>query len=1595
MKSCLKNLIAGILLSALCVTPMVAYAASDADVEVIDSYSGAVNYVEIDGNIGTPDEKWGAELNSRVTSAVAWRVTLLTLNDKTILEELGDLSDAEREAKLKSLDTRKHFNSIGSPIFLVDESKFPNLPIQYGNDPAVYKLSDDSIVFGGHTVNHRNWMTFYGADTGTSSNPNFIYLNGDSPVINGGVLYSSVASSPYVQDRLNTAGKTYASIFQQLCNDVRVTGSQVVVDGGLQNHIHDIATNKEFIAELKTVLANKSLYSDVDAMMLYFEPMINVILYVDHKDPQNPLMVPMVLAPSDFLYLTTYDNRSTTEPYPMYGIQDQVNSFMKSINSANSIKGRTAGGISWYGNVNSIYKDAVSYMYNSDGANGGGGAVAELVLTKEIERKDNMWESPPAIRLYDAEGDLSSADYQTSVTISDSVWKQIVEVLEYAKGLRNTKPSNALMSRIGDAYFKDFILDDWKLAKHAKDKDGNYTPDYIEAYDKLMQRIYEICDILSLKLNLNGNVNFTVSASSPSATLKFSVNGHDYYEYGGVGSIGHSTTNCSLYTKTYAANTGKIFSTSDYHEISTREFSYSDLLQHPYAYAAVRGTVTTSGGAIARPVVRIFDENSLSSGSDVLTVDDDLYSAVNDMLMYATNADGASRPASLNKVDQGVTCTYYVGDTGTTRTLNLWDMMDLLHKDAEYMWKYNFSKYSWEGSGNALDSILSNIFNFDLVDGRWDEVLEDVKRINQRHTEPNPANHLTKYNYGDDGWARDGDYGNFDYMYYGNKDGSNIPEISLCLDAALCGSHDHRGFDPGCERSWSAYDYVNDAYNYLIGGGSYDPYDYHLHYVDDNQWFRTCVYVEAVKGYRKNLNSFVNCMWENLDKVVVISNTNNYNDSADLRFSSEPGSLSYNKDNFKHWLHNKSKIYESTYCDFLYKNTNERVGSDSTLSTVVASHVRAYAYGNVGSVLSAGELRSKITSNSTCGQITLGDLFRNPYSYGISYNTLATSTTPTIVGRPWVWTQEVEVGIPSASTFTDDPTKTEFIAPIVNTNSFPAPDVVSGPAIKGTPWITRSRIIKGHPKMSVEITRTAKKTISKLWTPDAVKTKLTNMTIGGTPYEDYRNTVTAGPFNYDKSIMVTKLNETVQFVSAKDLDPADKPLTYNPVQENVSIMAKDQHDNVYRVADTELSIAGIPNIGNVDLNKIKQYSGPSEKWTPSVGFKAVKELAMTKWKFRGAIPMKFSYTESIPPGMPSSVVPLFLAQAGKSWTGLSALTTSDNVWVYSPNDDKVETQTALSYRYAGTATISGSWSTERADLDATVNSGAPVMAAGQVIPITIYSSNPSDTGGTNKGIFSVELYSIVTIDKYVDEFSAGSQIMKYSDFENLVNTIKNSISTKSTLQIASTLAGGVTDASKTNLTTDASIAPAINISSAPSPSITTKIETRHCPGRFGNQTYTSGVVTIPGTTELDESESLYTQLQTKLFNGLGRESWAAEDFEGFFVAKAVITISFGNPKYALTVDVAESDGMTDFNQRYIDNKTSIDSAWKTTFGTAVKNSTNMHAIMPYLDLTACTDPVSFNGTTTTVAGIFGNYVCGAITNVNVRGSIYDKGYLSY
>ncbi len=161
MKSCLKNLIAGILLSALCVTPTVTYAASDADVEVIDSYSGAVNYVAIDGNIGTPNETWGAELNSYVTNAVAWRVTLLTLNDKTVLEELGDLSDAEREAKLKSLDTRKHFNSIGSPIFLVDESKFPNLPIQYGNDPTTYRLGDEGIVFGGHTVNHRNWMTYY------------------------------------------------------------------------------------------------------------------------------------------------------------------------------------------------------------------------------------------------------------------------------------------------------------------------------------------------------------------------------------------------------------------------------------------------------------------------------------------------------------------------------------------------------------------------------------------------------------------------------------------------------------------------------------------------------------------------------------------------------------------------------------------------------------------------------------------------------------------------------------------------------------------------------------------------------------------------------------------------------------------------------------------------------------------------------------------------------------------------------------------------------------------------------------------------------------------------------------------------------------------------------------------------------------------------------------------------------------------------------------------------------------------------------------------------------------------------------------------
>lgn len=87
----MRNKLFKFILNSLIATSMIvpmSISAEDLDVEIIDSYSGSVQYVGVSGDIGTPNEQWEAELNSYAPHPIAWRLTVYTLNDMDTLETL-------------------------------------------------------------------------------------------------------------------------------------------------------------------------------------------------------------------------------------------------------------------------------------------------------------------------------------------------------------------------------------------------------------------------------------------------------------------------------------------------------------------------------------------------------------------------------------------------------------------------------------------------------------------------------------------------------------------------------------------------------------------------------------------------------------------------------------------------------------------------------------------------------------------------------------------------------------------------------------------------------------------------------------------------------------------------------------------------------------------------------------------------------------------------------------------------------------------------------------------------------------------------------------------------------------------------------------------------------------------------------------------------------------------------------------------------------------------------------------------------------------------------------------------------------------------
>lgn len=256
----------------------------------------------------------------------------------------------------------------------------------------------------------------------------------------------------------------------------------------------------------------------------------------------------------------------------------------------------------------------------------GTGAYAYIVGWEEEEYLDTLPEIP-SVPIFTKSNVNSQVAYTgVSSSVSEDVWSDIIEVLEYGMHYTDTVPSNDLYNQASS-----YITEMRNVSKQAKDSNGNYTDKYLNAYNKVWDKIINYYSADSVTFNQSTPTSDATTAvpkrnannqpSAVSSLISGDPNG-PYDVTGVLGSIGGTTdlTYKKISVHKLDGNTGIVDITtvalnSLGNKVDDSKLNFADVLKAPYAYSIVIEKDNPAGDspkifAPQPPNIVVYDEDS-------------------------------------------------------------------------------------------------------------------------------------------------------------------------------------------------------------------------------------------------------------------------------------------------------------------------------------------------------------------------------------------------------------------------------------------------------------------------------------------------------------------------------------------------------------------------------------------------------------------------------------------------------------------------------------------------------------------------------------------------------------------------------------------------------------------------------------------------------------------------------------------------------------------------------------------------------------------------------------------------------------------------
>ena len=1315
-------------------------------------------------------------------------------------------------------------------------------------------------------------------------------------------------------------------------------------------------TNSNF----RKLLASRLNLTDEKNIAIYIEPLI--CMGID------------ILGYQDANGNTTYDDVNDK-----YGLNQKLLLTPSDVKRMKNFNNQNTGGTSLF---NTTYQFTENFMnaMDSDGAADKKGAVA-FVLGKElINAPDTLWETIPTIRyietVYNTSTNTSVASYNGGATIDSVIWNEITEVLQYAKHLTETEPTSALynspLTKQKVSYMRKESRCAYTLTSD-KQPTTEYKQDYLIAYQNLWNAIcnyYRDVPVTNWYQSTTGRVT---------QTQKFNVQGQTFYTYTGVSDP--SSTSATVDNPDCKYNSLSNFGNTDDHEqavTSTNTYSVSDLkvgelLANPYKYFIISGdtrSMTATGTTVARPLIILNDENAFGYPAIYCTIQDSYYENVDAIMKYIRDID-YSEPSCINsfndtvkarvqearkcleyleyfhlrcplsKLNEQLAYDLYKGESdarnvGRVFTYNRIVCGELPMTGGIYDANLDPNIYDWQLEGFMLEvydhdgtvpynaisnsnasagantAFNSNVFSWIGSDNNFykgvTEGMITAKANNQYRT-----------------FVLNEDWGSNDFTWEGN-----------CLDTTRPGQSIDNIKD---ELIWGLKDNNNkNQYNrpmYFLSGAYNDAY---------NNWksLQSTVFNEICNHYNNT--------------AVVENGSLNHNLLQVIGSNVSPSTLSkYHLD--WNYVDNKSETIE--YNDIYGCNG---VPGHNPLTMTERSY-KMYVY-NLSS-FDIGTLRTAVNNEAgNTNTVKLGDLFRNPQTYGISYNSKEAETLTELPLEPWAYavdTIQSGPGITDILQYIPDSRSGKNKLAFIEDNG--TPDHIVDCLFENNehyidPEIFRTKIIR-NPNDSSTVS------VSKYYTPSTAITRV----------QEFINSRDA---KFEEELLACKsvpaANITFNTVSA---DNRNINRTFDDNIIPSELMKRDAHNDPKTLAKFNLNLQNTKKVPGTNLPDMKQYAAKNTTWNPRIGTTLLTPGDSANiFKFISVYPMRavntFSSRHVSGTGI-NTILKLINPKVMPAFDIDTLVDPNNTLWCYADEETSLKTWRSVSTKYTGICTLSGDWSTEGSDIQAIADTKAPVAKAGETILFEVKENNSE-----YKNYAIIDVYDVVSAPGLQTEFTSNG--LTADNFLNEMQTIKTQLGS-ATLQIASTLSG-VSDVNSLGVQySDTSKNGNKKWFNAPTVSVSASYSYSKVTGRFGQQIDNSYFSMPAGYVEEDMTGvPYYDNVQSRLYNGLYQSDWIYTDFEGLMVVHARFVVNFGSPNGTITISRYESDSLdTQYNSRYISDKTRINEAWKTLFGKAY-NPTDMNCLMPY---------ISFNGQAE-VEKLLGDtkYLCGGLTYLNIRKSIY-------